>query len=136
MADESERAFLGTGWAFPPRLDGPDVATVSDEDDVRQAIRIILETAPGERPMRPDFGVGLRRMVFAPLTAGTVSLVQYRVQQALVRWEPRIDVTEVRVAADPDRRGVLTIDVRYRIRDTNTFFNFVYPFYLSEGRPS
>jgi phage baseplate assembly protein W len=127
-------AFLGRGWAFPPRLDGGDLALVEAGEDIRQAIRIILETAPGERAMRPEFGVGLRQLVFAPLSSGTVSLVQYRVEQALVRWEPRIDVREVHVRTDPDRVGVLLIDIRYRERETNTFFNFVYPFYLTEGR--
>jgi phage baseplate assembly protein W len=134
MADPTDRAFLGRGWAFPPRLSGGDVALVSAEEDIRQAIRIILETAPGERRMRPEFGVGLRQLVFAPLSAATVSLVRHRVQQALQRWEPRIDVKLVDVRPDPERRGVLLIDIRYRVRETNTFSNLVYPFFLAEGR--
>lgn len=136
MADEG-REFLGRGWAFPPRLGpGGDVALVSAEEDIRQAIRIILETAPGERPMRPDFGVGLRRMAFAPLTQATLSVVRFRVEQALTQWEARIDQVRADIRVDPENRGVLTIDVRYRVRDTNTFFNFVYPFYLTEARLS
>jgi phage baseplate assembly protein W len=135
MADPIDQAFLGRGWAFPPRLGGGDVALVSADEDIRQAIRIILETAPGERPMRPEFGVGLRQLVFAPLSAATLSLVQYRVERALRAWEPRIDVVRVDVRPDTERRGALLIDIRYRVRATNTFANLVYPFYLAEGRP-
>ncbi len=135
MADTDERAFLGRGWAFPPRLDGTgDIALIEAEEDIRQAIRIILETTPGERPMRPDFGVGLRKMVFAPLSRGTLSVVQFRVEQALIKWEPRIDVQMVRVSVDLAEPGRLLIEINYRVRETNTFFNFVYPFYLTEGR--
>jgi phage baseplate assembly protein W len=134
---EDDRAFLGRGWAFPPRLGpGGDVALVSAEDDIRQAIRIIIETAPGERPMRPEFGIGIRRLVFAPLTSGTLSVVRFRVEQGLIRWEPRIDSIRADVRVDPDNPGVLLIDIRYRVRDTNTFFNFVYPYYLAEARPT
>jgi phage baseplate assembly protein W len=135
MADTVYQTFLGRGWAFPPQLDGTgEVALVAAEEDVKQSIRIILETARGERAMRPDFGVGLRQLVFAPLSRATLSVVQFQVEQALVQWEPRIDVMEVNVQADPERRGVLLIEIRYRVRETNTFYNLVYPFYLTEGR--
>ncbi len=104
------------------------------EEDIKQSVRIILETAPGERRMRPDFGVGLRRLVFEPFSRATLSVVQFRIEQALVKWEPRIDVREVKVNVDADEPGRLLIEIRYLVRDTNTFFNFVYPFYLTEGR--
>ncbi len=137
MPDVDNQAFLGRGWAFPP---GPDatgsIALVEGPEDIRQAILIILETTPGERPMRPDFGVGLRSLVFEPLSSATLGLVQLRVQQALVKWEPRINVHQVNVRADRPEQGRLLIDVRYEVRATNTFYNLVYPFYLLEGRPS
>jgi phage baseplate assembly protein W len=134
MADDP-RAFLGRGWAFPLRLGpGGDVALVAAEEDIRQAVRIILETAPGERPMRPDFGVGLRQMVFEPLSQATLSVVRFRIEQALTQWEPRIDQVQITVGLDPDTPGVLMIEIRARVRDTNTFFNYVYPFYLIEAR--
>ena len=137
MPDIDNQAFLGRGWSFPPALDATgEVALVEGPEDVRQAILIILETAPNERPMQPDFGVGLRELVFAPLTSATLSLVQFRVQQSLTRWEPRINVHEVKVRADRPTEGRLLIDVRYEVRATNTFYNLVYPFYLLEGRPS
>ena len=83
--------------------------------------------------MRPDFGAGLRALTFEPLNANTLALARHRVEQALVLWEPRID--QVTVAATADRtRALLTLEIRYRVRATNTFYNLVYPFYLQEGR--
>lgn len=133
-AARDDKAFLGRGWAFPVAVGpGGDVAMAEYEEDIRQAIRIILGTDPGERVMRPDFGAGLRAMLFQPMNTTTVALVRHRVEQALVTWEPRIDQVEVKAAADGPR-GLLNIAVRYRVRATNTFYNLVYPFYLREGR--
>ncbi|MEU4219144.1 GPW/gp25 family protein [Actinoplanes sp. NPDC026623] len=128
--------FLGRGWGFPVEA-GPDgdVALVSAGEDVRQAVLIILQTEPGERVMRPDFGCGLRGMVFQPINTTTLALVRHRVEEALVAWEPRIDVTEVTVSADQASSGRLLIRVDYRVRATNAFYNLVYPFYLQEGAP-
>jgi phage baseplate assembly protein W len=135
MADwPEEKAFLGTGWAFPLRVDpAGEIAMASHEEDVRQAIKIIIGTALGERVMRPDFGSGLQRLVFEPVSTTTVSLVKHQVEQALIEWEPRIDLEEVRVTTDPATRNLLLIEVDYRVRATNTFYNLVYPFYLIEG---
>ena len=93
------RAFLGVGWAFPPRL-RPDgrIAEAVYEEDVREAIRIVLGTNPGERVMRPDFGAGLRTFVFEPVNPTMLARVEARVRDALVTWEPRIDVDAVRVS--------------------------------------
>ncbi len=135
-APDLERPYLGRGWAFPPRIAGGDVATATAEADIEQAIRIILETAPGERVMRPEFGVGLRRMVFRPLNYATLSLAQYRIEQALLLWESRIEVRTVAVRADPATPGRLLIDIRYLVRESNTLANLVYPFYLMEDGQS
>jgi uncharacterized protein len=127
------RACLGTGWAFPPQLDvRGELATVSCADDIRQAIRIILSTSPGERVMRPDFGAGLPALMFEPLNTTTMTLARRRVEEALTTWEPRIDRVTVKVTAEA-RVGRLLIDIEYRVRATNTFYNLVYPFYLLEG---
>jgi phage baseplate assembly protein W len=134
-----DKAFLGVGWGFPVALDARgEVGVVAHEEDVRQAVRIILGTNHGERVMRPDFGANLRALVFEPLSATTMSLVQEQVRRALIEWEPRIDVLDVRVmAGDADRaRGRLQIEIDYRVRSTNTFYNLVYPFYLLEGTPT
>lgn len=126
--------FLGRGWAFPVGLSVDDeIAMVADDEDIRQSIRIILETDPGERVMRPDFGAGLRRLLFEPITTNTLALVQQRVEDALTTWEPRIDVIDVAVSADEAPSGVLLITIQYSIRTTNTFYNLVYPFYLQEA---
>jgi uncharacterized protein len=133
-AERPDRAFLGSGWAFPP---APDVvgeaATAAYEEDVRQSILIILKTNHGERVMRPDFGAGLQALVFEPLSTTTMALARHRVETALVTWEPRIDLGEVRVRGDGADRERLLIEVDYVVRATNTFYNLVYPFYLLEG---
>jgi phage baseplate assembly protein W len=134
MDDElGDQGFLGVGWGFPLSLHSRgDVSLAAGAEDVRQSIRIILGTSLGERVMRPDFGAGLRALVFEPLNSTTVALARHRVEQALIVWEPRIDSIAVTVTPEPPL-GRLNIDIRYRIRATNTFYNLVYPFYLMEG---
>lgn len=133
MDAPDSKAFLGRGWAFPVAAAGDDIALAEYEEDIRQAIRLILGSNPGERVMRPDFGAGLRALVFEPINTTSLALARYRVEQALIQWEPRIDSLEVQVTPEP-LRGRLNIDVRYRVRSTNTFYNLVYPFYIQEGR--
>ena len=140
MARESldpAKAFLGVGWAFPvrPGSNVGEIPLVAYEEDIRQAILLILETNLGERVMRPDFGAGLRELVFEPLNTTTMALVQHRVEQALITWEPRIRVKEVKVTAAGASRNRLNVDIGYEVRSTNTFYNLVHPFYLQEGRP-
>jgi phage baseplate assembly protein W len=131
----ANKAFLGVGWNFPVQPDkaATDVALAAYEEDIRQAIRLILETTPGERVMRPEFGTGLHALVFEPLNTTTLALVRHRVEEALITWEPRIDNITVIVTTEPPQ-GRLLIDINYRVRTTNTFYNLVYPFYLQEGR--
>jgi phage baseplate assembly protein W len=133
VATNGSKAFLGRGWAFPVAVDKTEeIAAAEYEDDVQQAILIILGTEPGERVMRPDFGAGLRALVFEPINTTTIALAKHRVEQALILWEPRIDNVNVTVDADPPS-GKLLIDIGYRIRTTNTFYNLVYPFYIQEN---
>ncbi len=133
---DPRRAFLGVGWAFPPCVadDGGTSIAIYD-DDIKQSIRIILGTDRGERVMRPDFGAGLRSFVFGPINQTTLQRVKSRVEDALVRWEARIDVLQVKVTLDATERSTLLIDITYRVRATNTLMNLVYPFYLQEGTP-
>jgi uncharacterized protein len=128
------KAFLGVGWAFPPRVE-PDgqVAEAVYEQDVREAITIILGTNQGERVMRPEFGAGLRSLVFQPVNPTTLARVETTVRDSLVTWEPRIDVERVQVSPSGDPPSTLLIELSYRIRATNTLQNLVYPFYLEEG---
>lgn len=138
MNGDNEKAFLGAGWAFPVSFDAQgEIQSALYEEDVRQALRVILGTNYGERAMRPDFGANLNAMLFEPMNTTTLSLVQHYVERALVEWEPRIDVLGVRVGIDDDpQRGRLLIEIDYRVRATNTFYNLVYPFYLLEGAPT
>jgi uncharacterized protein len=123
--------FIGNGWAFPLRVDATGgIALVSREKEIAEAIRLILATAPGERPMRPEFGCGVHDYVFAPADENTAGRIAFEVRRALDRWEPRIDVTDVVVGFDDEDSGVLYIDVRYAIRGTNDPRNLVFPFYV------
>ena len=125
--------FLGRGWKFPIAVDAAGRIALSEyEDDVREAIRIILMTARGERVMQPDFGAGLYDFVFASMSSTTLGRVQRAVEDALVKWEPRVEVTAVSVEPDEGEIGKLLINIDYRVRATNTRFNLVFPFYLKE----
>jgi hypothetical protein len=122
--------FLGRGWRFPVGVDSRGgMAMTEGVEDIERAMRVILETAPGERVMRPEFGCGLHEVVFAPNSPSTAGLIDYHVREALGRWEPRVEVLEVTVAPDERRSAVLLITVRYRVRATNDERNLVYPFY-------
>ncbi|KOU10316.1 MULTISPECIES: GPW/gp25 family protein [Streptomyces] len=122
--------FVGSGWSFPLRI-GPTggIALVSGEQEVEEAMRLVLATAPGERPMRPEFGCAIHDLVFAPVNEQTAGRIQHEVYISLDRWEPRIEVHDVEVTSDGDQ-NVLFIDVRYSIRGTNNPRSLVFPFYV------
>jgi hypothetical protein len=125
--------FLGRGWKFPVAVDAAGRIALSEyEDDVREAIRIILMTSKGERVMQPDFGAGLYDYVFASMNSTNLGRIQRAVEDALVKWEPRVQVTAVKVEPDQGELGKLLINIDYRVRATNTRFNLVFPFYLKE----
>ncbi len=128
MAEE----FVGAGWAFfPMRTDVTGrIVLVTREQEIEESIRLILATAPGERPMRPDFGCAIHDFVFAPADAATAGQIAFEVRTALERWEPRADVLEVRVDFDGSDEGTLHIQIGYRIRGTNDPRNLVFPFYV------
>lgn len=125
----SER-FIGRGWAFPLRVDAiGGIAMVERDQEISEAMRLVLGTAPGERPMRPEFGCGIHDYVFAPADGATAGRIAYEVRVALERWEPRIEVADVVIAFDTAQQGVLYIDIRYVVRSTNDVRNLVFPFY-------
>lgn len=122
---------LGTGVAFPLATDRHGrVALARDEDDVRQAIGIILNTIPGERPMRPDFGCAVQDFLFASIDALTLGQVEHAVRMALERWEPRVEVQSVEFDLSEVAKGVLSTLIAYRLRATSTAHNLVHPFYV------
>jgi phage baseplate assembly protein W len=133
MANESHKAHLGVGWAFPVKPVDGRVRLAKYEEDVEQAIQIILLTARGERVMLPEFGAGLRDFVFEPNSTPTRARIAEMVRRALIDWEPRIDLERVEVTAG-DENNVVLIHIDYVVRATNQFYNRVYPFYLLEGR--
>jgi phage baseplate assembly protein W len=126
--------FIGRGWAFPVRVDATGgIALVSREQEIEEAIRLILGTSPGERPMRPEFGCRIHEYLFASADAETANAITREVRSALQRWEPRIDVTDVVVTFDGLDHTLLYNDVRYSIRATNDRRNLVFPFYVIPG---
>jgi phage baseplate assembly protein W len=130
----SSRAFLGTGWAFPVRVNGRGgLDWVSGEEAVQRAIWIILSTAPGEMQRNPRFGCGIHDLVFTDNTPPNRAAIAHQVRSALVEWERRIDVLDVRVI-EGDSPAAMLIEIDYRLRANNAFGNVVYPFYVTEDQ--
>ncbi|MGH3307317.1 MAG: GPW/gp25 family protein [Nocardioides sp.] len=123
--------FIGAGLGFPVRIDPTGSMTlVSDHAEIRESIRLILGTAYGERPMRPEFGCAVHDYVFAPADASTAGDIAYAVRVALTRWEPRIELGDVVVRFDAVESGRLYVDIQYAVRGTNDPRNLVFPFYV------
>ena len=120
--------FHGRGWAFPVRVgSGGGIALAEGEEDIKQAVRVIIGTALGERAMRPGFGCGAHELVFEHTDASLTGKARFYVRNALDRWEPRIEVEKV----DAMIEGLkLMVEVHYRVRRTNRRDNVVYPYYL------
>lgn len=133
--DPERKDFLGRGWAMPVRLDprSGHVESVAYETDIRQSIFIILETAPGERVMRPNFGCGIHELVFEALDSTVMQQIRASVEEALRRCEARIEVLEVTVDEAASAEGRLEVGIEYRVRKTNQTGNLVFPFYFNEG---
>jgi uncharacterized protein len=123
--------IIGSGIAFPLQVDRRGgIALARDEQDIDQAIQLILGTAPGERPMRPEFGCGVHDFVFDSIDANTIGQMEEAIRVALERWEPRIEVSAVSFDLSQAGAGLLTIDIGYVVRATNTERNLVHPFYV------
>jgi phage baseplate assembly protein W len=121
----------GAGLAFPLQIDHRGgIALAHGEDDIAQAIGLILSTTPGERPMRPEFGCEVHDLIFDNIDAATVGKMDTAVRTALDRWEPRVEVTDVEFDLGRSADGQIVIDVTYRVRSTNHMRNLVYPFYV------
>ena len=126
--------FVGAGWAFPLGVNQRGgIALVRREQELEQAMRLILSTYPGERPMRPDFGCAIHDLIFAPNNANTHGLLIYHVKEALTKWEPRIQALGVDVELDDREPTRLYTKVEYQVIATNNVYNLVYPFYLQKS---
>lgn len=129
------KSFLGRGWKFPVQVDPATgrFAMSELEQDIKESIWILLSTAPGERLMRPEFGCGIHELVFASMSSATLGLFESRVREAINRWEGRVDIVKLEVFTKEPAKGKLEINLTCQIRDTNSEFNLVFPFYLTEG---
>ena len=125
--------FLGRGWKFQISVEDGKIASSEGEDSIKESIRIILGTAKGERVMRPDFGCDINEIVFAPINTSTGTLIDFHIREALLIWEPRIDLLNVHVSPDENEKNKLIINIEYMVKASNTKSNLVYPFYLESG---
>lgn len=131
--NSATREFLGVGWKFPIQVSpAGGIATARFEQRIEESIYLILSTARGERLMMGDFGCGIHDLVFKPNNTGTRTAVVQQVREALVKYEPRIDVLDVAADWTPEQPNLLLIRVDYRIRANNAVGNLVYPFYINE----
>lgn len=131
----STTSFLGRGWYFPPAFSagGADVKMAEAEEDIEQSIRIILGTRSMERTMQEDFGCDIKEFLFEAMSQRVVTGLEQEIAEALLYYEPRIEVEEITVDDSQLDSGLLAIRLRYLVRSTNTRYNMVYPFYFSEA---
>jgi len=129
------KEFLGRGWKFPIEVDEVTgrIRHVQFEDDIAEAIKIIIWTAKGERVMRPDYGCDIERYLFEGSDDTTLRLIESEIKDSITIWEPRVHEVEVKVERDEGQEQRLLIHVQYEVRTTNNLFNQVYPYYLYEG---
>ena len=134
---EGDDSFLGTGWSFPPSFGagGAEVEVVSDEEDVHQALQVLLATRRGERPMQETFGCNLDAMLFEEMDQALVNRVTSLISDSVLEHEPRVVLQGVDVSPT-EEAGVLRIRVDYSIPGTNSRYNMVFPFYLMEATPA
>jgi len=129
------KSFLGTGWSFPPKFDKKQkkIIMVSDVEDIEQSLRILLSTALGERVMQPKYGADLNDFVFEPANSGLLTRMTDIVRTAIIYFETRIELLNLNINTNSAWEGVLHIELDYKVKITNSRFNFVYPFYINEG---
>lgn len=133
MPNTLDETIVGRGWAFPPGVNARGVvALTNDRTELEQAIFIILSTPIGSRVMRPRFGSRLHELLFAPINVQTMSQARRYVEDALLMWEPRIQVINVDVFAEPEARGgaCLRIEIQYEVKASRDPRSLVHPFYL------
>lgn len=134
MAHTIDGNFLGAGWGFPLKINNKGNMKMSYfEQSIAESVRLIIGTSKGERLMRPDYGCEINELVFAPNNANTHSLIAFYIEEALVKWEPRIILEKVEATPSEENEAQIDIYIEYKVRDINTYFNMVYPFYLERG---
>jgi phage baseplate assembly protein W len=133
--DNLQTSFLGTGWSFPPEFvrETGQVLMTSDEDDIRASLAILLGTAIGERFLNPEYGLDLHEMLFEPLSTTMKTFLQDRVKIAILIYEPRINMLSLELDTTAQYEGKIAVVLDYEVRTTNSRYNLVYPFYISDG---
>jgi phage baseplate assembly protein W len=137
-AMSNTNSFLGTGWAFPPAFnkDTGTIDLVSDQEDIRQSLNILLSTSLGERVMQPKYGCNLNDYLFEPLNSSVVGYIKDLVEHAILFYEPRILADKIEVTPQDSLdliEGRFTISIEYTIPETNSRFNYVYDYYKNEA---
>jgi phage baseplate assembly protein W len=129
------RDYLGRGWSFPPNFvpKPPGVTMLEEEADIASSLTILLSTTPGERIMQPLYGCNLSELVFESLDTRMKTLMADKVESAILYYEPRVTLERVSLDDSQEVEGVVIIGVIYRVKTTNSRFNFVYPYYIREG---
>jgi uncharacterized protein len=132
---EQNLQFLGRGWSFPPRFirDSGTVAMLEHEADIASSLEVLLQTARGERVMLPQYGCNLDELIFESLDTRMKTLMTDKIESAILYHEPRIELEKVNLDESRELEGVILIEIIYRVRTTNSRFNFVFPFYKLEG---
>lgn len=132
---EGYNSFLGTGWTFPPEFDKGTkrVKMLSDEDDIKSSLEVLLSTRLGERIMVPNYGCNLDELMFKPLNLTLKTYVIDLIKTAILYYEPRIDVNKISIDPTNELEGELLINIEYTVRATNSRKNMVFPFYKTEG---
>lgn len=130
-----QQSFLGRGWSYPPEFskDTEPTVMVMEEEDIRQSLSVLMDTSPGERVHRYDFGCGLRRFVYEEMTQTMLTLMQDTIEKAILWFEPRISLENVNITDEREAEGILMVELVYLVRRTNRRSNIVFPFYLREG---
>jgi phage baseplate assembly protein W len=131
-------SFLGTGWYFPPTFDreNANVDLISNIEDIKQSLGILLSTSLGERVMQPKYGCNLDDYLFDPLSSSMIGYIKDRVKSSILFYEPRIIAENVEVTQDDSTElfeGKFTITVEFSIPGTNSRFNYVYDYYENEA---
>lgn len=130
-----QKSFLGTGWSFPPQFDqgGCKTHMLSDDADIQSSLEILLATKRGERVMRSDYGCDLHELLFEPLTTTFKTYIVDLIRTAILYHEPRIEVEKIDLNDTGELEGRIIITITYKVRSTNSRFNFVFPFFKNEA---
>ncbi|MGJ0482913.1 MAG: GPW/gp25 family protein [Methylomicrobium sp.] len=128
-------SFLGRGWSFPPTFNRSNagVEMLAEEADIASSLEILLSTRPGERLMLPQYGCNLDELLFENLDTRMKTLMADKIESAILYFEPRILLDSVRLREDQQLEGMVLIEIDYQVKTTNSRFNFVYPYYKTEG---